>query len=99
MLCAYYDVHYAGIFDDLFGPLYIGKNPTTSKNKHLVLKLDLSKISVSPGSLEAMRTSFNERINGVLRRFLQKYNLGLGHPEENKIIDNESASQSLDNIL
>ncbi|KAG0074343.1 hypothetical protein BGZ92_003433, partial [Podila epicladia] len=98
MLCTYYDVHNAGIFDDLFGPLYIGKNPTTSKNKHLVLKLDLSKISVS-GSLEAMRTSFNERINGVLRRFLQKYNSELGQPEEIKIIDIKSASQSLDNIL
>ncbi|KAI1315836.1 hypothetical protein EDD11_000271 [Mortierella claussenii] len=98
MLCAYYDVHTADIFDDLFGPPYIGRHPTTSKNKHLVLKLDLSTISVF-GTLEAMTTSFNTMINGVLIQFLQEYNSELGYPEENKIIDNEVASQSLMNIL
>ncbi|KAF9368308.1 hypothetical protein BGX21_006659, partial [Mortierella sp. AD011] len=98
MLCAYYDVHNASIFDDLFGPLYIGRHPTTSKNKHLVLKLDLSTISVS-GTLEAMRTSFNDYINDELRIFLAKYYLELGYPEENNIISDDSAPRSLRRVF
>ncbi|KAG0347172.1 hypothetical protein BG004_008328, partial [Podila humilis] len=97
MLCSYYDVHNANIFDDLFGPLYIGKHPTTSKNKHLVLKLDLSSISVY-GTLEAMTTSFNDYINDELRAFLAKYYQELSSPEENDIIS-DSATRSLRRIL
>lgn len=98
MLCAYYDVHTAGIFDDLFGPLYIGKNPTSSKNKHLVLKLDLSSISVS-GSVDNLKNSFNDYINDVLIQFLLKYCSELGYPEESSIINNDNASRSLRRIL
>ncbi|KAF8924178.1 hypothetical protein BGZ47_004168, partial [Haplosporangium gracile] len=98
MLCAYYDIHKADIFDDLFGPLYIGKNPTASKNTHLVLKFDLSSISVS-GSVDEMKTSFNGYINDVLRQFLKKYSSELGYPEESTTINNFSASQSLRRIL
>jgi hypothetical protein len=98
MLCAYYDIHKANIFDDLFGPLYIGKNPTASKNTHLVLKFDLSSISVS-GSVDEMKTSFNDYINDVLRQFLKKYSSELGYPEESTTINNFSATQSLRRIL
>ncbi|KAF8949039.1 hypothetical protein BGZ52_006237, partial [Haplosporangium bisporale] len=87
MLCAYYDVHNAGIFDDLFGPLYIGKNPTASKNKHLILKFDLSSISVS-SSMDKLEISFKDYINGVLMQFLQKYRSELGFPEKGSIINN-----------
>ncbi|KAF9917174.1 hypothetical protein FBU30_000919, partial [Linnemannia zychae] len=98
MLCAYYDVHNANIFNDLFGPLYIGMHPTASKSNHLVLKFDLSSISVS-GSVDKMETSFNDSINFVLRQFLKKYSSELGYPEESNIINNSSASQSLRQIL
>ena len=98
MLCAYYDVHNAGIFDDLFGPLYIGKKPTASKNKHLVLKFDLSSISVSC-SVDEMKISFKNYINGVLMRFLDKYHPELDYPEKGSIISNSNASASLRQIL
>ncbi|KAI8596254.1 hypothetical protein EDD21DRAFT_419848 [Dissophora ornata] len=98
MLRAYYDVHNAGIFDDLFGPLYIGKNQTTSKNKLLVLKFDLSSISVS-GSVDEMKISFKDYINGILMQFLEKYHSELGYPEKGSIIGNSNASESLRQIL
>ncbi|KAF9368773.1 hypothetical protein BGX21_006350, partial [Mortierella sp. AD011] len=98
MLCAYYDIHNANIFDELFGPLYVGKNPTSSRNKHLVLKFDLSSISVS-SSVDKMEASFNKTINRVLNEFLQKYNLELGYPEEANVIDPSSASESLNRVL
>ncbi|KAF9343232.1 hypothetical protein BGX26_006060, partial [Mortierella sp. AD094] len=98
MLCAYYDIHNASIFDELFGPLYIGEKPTFSKNKHLVLKFDLSSISVS-SSVDKMEASFNEYVNYELRLFLQEYHQELGSPEEANIIDVKSGSQSLREVL
>lgn len=53
MLCEYYDIHTADVFEDLFGPLSIGKNPTPWRNQHLVLKFDLSSINVA-SSLEKL---------------------------------------------
>ncbi|KAF9086616.1 hypothetical protein BGX27_003151, partial [Mortierella sp. AM989] len=61
MLCAYYDIHNAGIFDELFGPLYVGKNSTLSKNTHLVLKFDLSSIDIR--SIDKMEATFNKYTN------------------------------------
>ncbi|KAF9095631.1 hypothetical protein BGX27_001247 [Mortierella sp. AM989] len=98
MLYAYYDVHTAGIFDDLFGPLHIGKNPTASKNKHLVLKFDLSSIDIS-GSLLDMRNSFHDYINDVLVEFLQKYSSELYYSEKDSIIKESNSPQSLRRVL
>src|SRR6266511_3481394 len=58
MLCLYYDVHGVNDFDQLFGPLYIGKYPTPSHNTHLVLRFDLSTIDTD--SYEEMQVAFNE---------------------------------------
>ena len=77
MLCAYYDIHTADYFNDLFGPLYIGKHPTPSHNQHLVPKFDLSSIKVS-GSVGGIEERFNDKINGVLVDFIEKYAKELG---------------------
>jgi len=98
MLCEYYDIHKAGIFKDLFGPLYIGNKPTPWRNKHLVLKFDLSAISVG-GSVENVLASFNKDINGVLVEFVKEYNQELRYPEINNVIDTNNASQSLKNVM
>lgn len=98
MLCNYYDIHHADIFNDLFGPLYIGKNPTPWRNKHLVLKFDLSSIIVS-GSRDKLETSFNTGINQTLQRFIKKYGKELGYPEVNNVLDTNSASASLRRVL
>jgi hypothetical protein len=97
MLCEYYDIHRADVFKDLFGPLYIGKNPTSWRNQHLVLKFDLSSISVS-GSREKMEASFNEVINCILWKFIKKYAKNLGCPKVNNVLDT-NASVSLTNVL
>src|SRR4051812_39081517 len=78
MLCAYYDIHTADDFNDLFGPLYIGKHPTPWRNQHLVLKFDLSSIDVSI-SLIRTEERFNNFINSVLKNFIKKYAKELGH--------------------
>ena len=98
MLCQYYDIHNAEHFNDLFGPLYIGKHPTQWHNKHLVLKFDLSSIDIS-GLVDQMKMSFNDKINGVLQTFLEKYKQELEYPEIDKLILADYAAGSLENIL
>ncbi|RUS34283.1 hypothetical protein BC938DRAFT_481471 [Jimgerdemannia flammicorona] len=98
LLCTYYDIHTAGEFHELFGPLYIGQHPTPWRNKHLVLKFDLSSISVS-GSIDLMRESFNEKINAVLKVFIEKYEEELAYPDIASVIVTRDASASLNNLL
>ncbi len=40
MLQNYYDVNQKDKFEQLFGDLYIGRNPTPERNSYLVLNLD-----------------------------------------------------------
>jgi hypothetical protein len=98
MLCDYYDIHKADIFNDLFGPLYIGNNPTPWRNKHLVLKFDLSSISVS-GSRDEMKASFNKVINNTLQNFIERYGKELGYPEVSNVLNISNASASLRSVL
>jgi Predicted AAA-ATPase len=98
-LCEYYDIAGASSFDDVFGGLYIGKHPTGSRNKHLVLKLDLSEIEVGNG-IEIMRTSFNEGINFTLTCFLEKYREWLRNDYDiERIINPNNAATSLKRVL
>ena len=98
MLCDYYDIHKADIFNDLFGPLYIGKNPTFWHNQHLILKFDLLSISVS-SSRDKMKDSFNKVINSTLQDFIEKYGKELGYPEVNNVLNTSDASASLMSVL
>jgi len=45
MLENYYDLNKADRFEQLFGGLAIGKNPTAEHNRYLVLKWDFSGVS------------------------------------------------------
>jgi hypothetical protein len=100
MLCSYYDIAAAATFQDVFGGLYIGNQPTPSLSRHLVLQLDLSMIRIS-GNLAATQTSFHTVINNVLRVFLEKYRNWIGDQKSDfdKIISPENASASLVRVL
>lgn len=45
MLQNYYDVNKKDKFEQLFGDLYIGKNPTPERNSFLVLNLNFSVVA------------------------------------------------------
>ena len=70
MLAAYYDIAYKDRFDELFGDLYIGKNPTEEHNKYLILKFDFSK--VDPDYTKT-QSSFNALVLNVLTDFAERY--------------------------
>lgn len=75
MLAAYYVINTRDQFDHLFG---IGKEPTASRNSHLVLLFDFSSI-IPGGSYVDVKQRIFENISVSLRRFLIKYREILGN--------------------
>ena len=70
MLAAYYDVAMKDSFDELFGGLYIGENPTEERNKYLILKFNFSGIDPDETKVQ---DSFNTNVLDTLVSFAKKY--------------------------
>ena len=70
MLSAYYDIAFKEQFDELFGNLAIGKNPTAAHNSYMILKLNFSPID--PDKSEVQK-SFDTYIKTMLDAFVDKY--------------------------
>jgi len=71
MLSCYYDMLRADKFQELFGELYIGKNPTPRKNGYAVIEFDFSGLDTK--SPERFEKSFTENVQLTVQRFLKKY--------------------------
>ncbi|WP_186441712.1 AAA family ATPase, partial [Desulfamplus magnetovallimortis] len=72
MLENYYDVAKKDRFDELFGHLEIGKDPTPLHNSYFILKWDFSCID-SSGSVDQIRKSIYDHINNSIKRFIMHY--------------------------
>ena len=70
MLKYYYDLNYAEEFDQLFGDLYIGGNPTPNHNKYLVIALNFSVID---GTLGDYRKSLDNQCEIAFNIFCDQY--------------------------
>ena len=68
MLRAYYDLNLAGRFQELFGNLWIGSQPTALQGKFQVLYLDFSKIG---GNIENLEEKFNGYCGQCIDFFVQ----------------------------
>jgi len=64
----YYDLRFKDRFQELFGDLYIGKNPTPKKNNMFVLNIDFSGIDTS--SIEEFNISLLEKIKMAVTFFI-----------------------------
>jgi len=71
MLSYYYDMNHANRFQELFGSLFIGKNPTPRKNSYTVMEFDFSGIDTN--SPDRFLKSFNEKVQSLVQQFLKKY--------------------------
>ncbi|MDR2168793.1 MAG: ATP-binding protein, partial [Planctomycetaceae bacterium] len=71
MLSYYYDVNYADEFEQLFGDLYIGKNPTPLKNSYAVMGFNFSGIDTS--GIDRFRNSFTGNIRQSVNGFLTSH--------------------------
>ncbi len=71
MLLAYYDINLKDRFQELFGNLEIGKNPTEWANQYLVLKFDFSHIDNT--DIDNLSKNFDEYCRVCIRDFLKRY--------------------------
>ncbi|WP_133511588.1 AAA family ATPase [Candidatus Thiosymbion oneisti] len=72
MLENYYDLNQADRFEQLFGGLAIGKNPTAGHNRYFVLKWDFSEVSPLGDGEEIKRNLYvylNDRIGAFSRHY------------------------------
>jgi len=72
MLANYYDIALAERFEEIFGNLAIGKNPTELHNKYFILDWDFSCVNAS-GSADDIRQSLYNHINNRIKAFLLYY--------------------------
>jgi len=68
----YYDVAKASQFEELFGHLAIGKNPTPKHNQYFVMNWDFSAID-SSGELDEIRQRMHNHINVCIEQFIAYY--------------------------
>ncbi len=86
MLRWYYDIKAKDRFDEIFGNLYIGKNPTGNQNKYYFLSLNFSGIDTTYQSQEKLKEQFDSSVVGSIVGFLMRYS-DLLHFDDNKIND------------
>ncbi len=72
MLENYYDVAKKDEFDEMFGHLAIGKNPTPLKNSYYILKWDFSCVDTT-GDPNYIKQMLFDHINGCIEGFLLYY--------------------------
>ena len=70
MLRAYYDVNMKDRFDQLFGHLWIGSQPTPYRNYYAVLHLDFSQVT---GTIDELRESFDSYCGIKADTFAKRY--------------------------
>ena len=72
MLENYYDVAKKDEFEDIFGDLKIGKNPTDLRNSYFILKFDFSCVDPT-GSAEDVKQALYDHINDCIKGFILYY--------------------------
>jgi len=72
MLENYYDVAKKDEFDEMFGHLAIGKNPTSLRNSYYILKWDFSCVDTT-GDADYIKQMLFDHINGCIEGFLLYY--------------------------
>ena len=94
MLENYYDVARANQFEQLFGHLAIGQNPTLLHNQYLVMRWDFSTV-LSQGSAETIKRALFDHINDQIQNFGVRYQALLTQPIE---IDHDNALSSFGSV-
>jgi hypothetical protein len=95
MLENYYDIARKDRFQELFGHLLIGKNPTPLHNQYFILKWDFSCVDPS-GSAVDIKRAFHNHINACIRSFRMNYEDYLHQEIE---IDSQDAVSSIKSLL
>ena len=73
LLTNYYDIQKSAKFEQLFGDLYIGKNPTPRKNSYAVMNFNFSGIDTS--GEEEFKKSFSWKVQETVVSFITDYRI------------------------
>ncbi|MDL1963681.1 MAG: ATP-binding protein [Deltaproteobacteria bacterium] len=95
MLENYYDIARKDRFQELFGHLLIGKNPTPSHNQYFILKWDFSCVDPS-GSAADIKRAFHNHINACIESFVMYYEDYLTREVK---VDSSDAVNSIKSLL
>ncbi|RHZ49142.1 hypothetical protein Glove_529g25 [Diversispora epigaea] len=77
MLESYYDIKNKECFEQLFGNLYIGKNPTKLASSFLVLKFNFSGLRTNE-ACDIFNANFHMILNSNMTLFMNRYKKELG---------------------
>ena len=78
-LATYYDLRYADAFDEIFGGLAIGDDPTPLRNRFFILQWNFSRVSPR-GSVQAIAESLEEHVRTRAKVFASEYRELLDDP-------------------
>ncbi|MDM8521214.1 AAA family ATPase [Anaerolineales bacterium HSG6] len=90
----YYDLAKADRFEELFGSLAIGQNPTPSHNQYFVMKWDFSMVNPR-GDVDRIEQFLYDHINQQIRTFAIKYRDYLSYEIEINPTNGLASFQSL----
>ncbi len=96
-LANYYDLRRRDEFDELFGDLAIGREPTPHRNRYFVLQWNFSTVSAS-GGVEQIDENLRKHVRAQAKVFAKQYKATLPEPIE---VDGNSAEilSSLLNVV
>lgn len=95
MMEAYYDINMKDRFQELFGDLWVGKNPTPLANMYQVMHFDFSRAG---GDIEHLEEKFNSYCCKQLDVFIEKYKDYYDERWYNSIRNSQSAEDKLNGI-
>ncbi|GAB6058272.1 AAA family ATPase [Desulfonatronum parangueonense] len=90
-LFSYYDLASAQLFDEMFGRLAIGQNPTPLHSSFFMLQLDFSCVDPT-GTVNQIRRALHDHVNTCIDSFVLWYG---DHLREEIRIDRDNALSSL----
>jgi hypothetical protein len=97
MLACYYGKEYAPKFNQLFGHLYIGQQPTPLANQYLILKFDFSGIETN--NIAHTFDSFLSKVKSGVRTFMAAYKYLFKEYQIQNIKNQEIPSKVLTELL
>jgi len=80
-LAEYYDLRKGDQFDELFGGLAIGRDPTPLRNSYFVMQWNLSKVDAG-GSVDQIREGIRIHVSAQAKLFARQYQDLLPFPIE-----------------
>ncbi len=93
MMMSYYDVNKKDVFNELFGNLWIGKNPTPWANQFVTLRFDFSKIGFE--SVEKLRKDLNQHCLQQLQDFFCRYSDLFSTEEKKEVLQSGKAEHMI----